>query len=91
MEEYLDIFQTSLSIYFQGNILATYELNNKVSLIYDLEKYYPNLPEDFRTGIPFPAGQFKTYHFLDSNNLYEYDMNTKRIIFEQPLKTYFFC
>ncbi|KAL3994065.1 hypothetical protein ACH3XW_20200 [Acanthocheilonema viteae] len=79
-------------ILVSGNVLATYELKrNKASLIYDLETYYPNLPKDFRTGIPFPAGQFKTYHFLDSHNLYEYDMDTKRIIFAQPLKTYLLC
>uniref|UniRef100_A0A158Q7W3 Hemopexin n=1 Tax=Elaeophora elaphi TaxID=1147741 RepID=A0A158Q7W3_9BILA len=80
------------AILVSGNVLATYELNrNKVSLIYDLETYYPNLPENFRTGIPFPAGQFKTYHFLDSNNLYQYDMTTKKIISVQPLKTYLLC
>ncbi|EFO25998.1 hemopexin family protein [Loa loa] len=80
------------AILVSGNVLATYELkHNKVSLVYDLETYYPNLPNDFRSGIPFPAEQFNTYHFFDSHNLYEYDMNTKRITFIQPLKTYLLC
>ncbi|CAG9533285.1 unnamed protein product [Cercopithifilaria johnstoni] len=84
--------QNGSAILVSGNVLATYELKrNKVSLIYDLETYYPNLPKDFRTGIPFPMGQFKTYHFLDSHNLYKYDMNTKSIIFAQSLKTYLSC
>ncbi|VDK63798.1 unnamed protein product [Onchocerca ochengi] len=76
----------------KGNVFAMYDLkHNTVSLINDLETYYPNLPENFRTGIPFPSGQFKTYHLLDAHNLYEYDMKTKKIIFAQPLKTYLLC
>uniref|UniRef100_A0A8R1XSG3 Hemopexin-like domain-containing protein n=1 Tax=Onchocerca volvulus TaxID=6282 RepID=A0A8R1XSG3_ONCVO len=80
------------SILVSGNVFAMYDLkHNTVSLINDLETYYPNLPENFRTGIPFPSGQFKTYHLLDAHNLYEYDMKTKKIIFAQPLKTYLLC
>ncbi|VDM12406.1 unnamed protein product [Wuchereria bancrofti] len=80
------------AILVSGNVLAAYELkHNRVTSINDLERYYPNLPEDFRTGIPFPTGQFNTYYFLDSHNLYEYNMNTKRIIFSQPLKKYLLC
>ncbi|MCP9261427.1 hypothetical protein DINM_004795 [Dirofilaria immitis] len=80
------------AILVSGDVFATYDLkHNIMSLIYDLEKYYPNLPRSFRTGIPIPAGQFKTYHFLDEHNLYEYNMKTKKITFMQPLKTYFLC
>ncbi|VDN83255.1 unnamed protein product [Brugia pahangi] len=80
------------AVLVSGNVLAAYELkHNKVISINDLERCYPNLPEDFRTGVPFPTGQFNTYYFLDSHNLYEYNMNTKRIIFSQPLKKYLLC
>ncbi|VDN29086.1 unnamed protein product, partial [Gongylonema pulchrum] len=40
------------AILISGDVFATYDLaSNRASLINDLKLYYPNLPEDFKSGI----------------------------------------
>ncbi|VDN29221.1 unnamed protein product [Gongylonema pulchrum] len=80
------------AILISGDVFATYDLaSNRASLINDLKLYYPNLPEDFKSGIPYPAAQYETYHLFDSHIVYEYDMSTHQITFAQPLKKYLAC
>ncbi|VDN04809.1 unnamed protein product [Thelazia callipaeda] len=80
------------AIIASGDVFATYNfMHNEVSLIGDLTIHYPNLPADFRSGIPYPSQQFEMYHFIGIHTLYEYDMHMHQIIFAQPLKKYLLC
>uniref|UniRef100_F1L4T5 Matrix metalloproteinase-19 n=1 Tax=Ascaris suum TaxID=6253 RepID=F1L4T5_ASCSU len=79
-------------VLISGDVFATYDFDlNRPSLIDDKNVFFPNLPDEMRSGIPLHRGSDDLYRLFGSDTVYEYDSRIHEIISAESLKTYVIC
>ncbi|CAI5451767.1 unnamed protein product [Caenorhabditis angaria] len=68
-------------VLLSGNVFATYNVaQNAPSFLNDKNRYFPNLPEDFRAGIEKTQEFTDAYFMFDEATVTDYDMNAKQVL-----------
>ncbi|PIC28582.1 hypothetical protein B9Z55_020445 [Caenorhabditis nigoni] len=79
-------------ILLSGNVFATYNVNqNAPSFLNDKNRYFPNLPDDVRSGIEKRQGSTDEYYMFDEATVSDYDMNSKQVIQLENIPDFFKC
>jgi len=81
-------------VLLSDNVFATYDLENNVpTMLNDKTVYFPNLPDELRSGIPESpeSDESEVYQMFTSDKVYKYDFKTQEIVDNQPLTTFFTC
>lgn len=79
-------------ILLSGNVFATYNVNqNAPSFLNDKNRYFPNLPDDVRSGIEKTQGFTDAYYMFDEATVSDYDMNSKQVVQLQNIPDFLKC
>ncbi|CAI2354180.1 unnamed protein product [Caenorhabditis sp. 36 PRJEB53466] len=79
-------------ILLSGNVFATYNVNqNAPSFLNDKNRYFPNLPEDVRSGVEKTQGFTDSYYMFDEATVSDYDMNSKQVLQLQNIPEFLKC
>ncbi|KAK6732611.1 hypothetical protein RB195_016773 [Necator americanus] len=79
-------------ILLSGNVFATYNvLENAPSFLNDKTRYFPNLPDDLRSGVPKDVRSSDSYWMFDETTVSDYDMPTKQVLQLESIADFFKC
>ncbi|CAB3397150.1 unnamed protein product [Caenorhabditis bovis] len=79
-------------ILLSGNVFATYNIgHNSPSFLNDKNRYFPNLPVDFHSGIEKQQGLADAYWMFDEATVSDYDMNAKQVLQIQNIPDFLKC
>jgi hypothetical protein len=80
------------TIFIRDEVFATYNMEDNVpSMLNDKNVFFPNLPEDLRSGVPQVRGSDNLYWMLTGNTAYEYDSRIQQVIGAQPVAKFLGC
>ncbi|EPB76195.1 hypothetical protein ANCCEY_04730 [Ancylostoma ceylanicum] len=75
-----------------GNVFATYNvLENAPSFLNDKTRYFPNLPDDLRSGVLKDIRSSDAYWMFDETTVSDYDMPTKQVLQLESIVDFFKC
>ncbi|VDO59102.1 unnamed protein product [Haemonchus placei] len=79
-------------ILLSGNVFATYSvLNNRPSILNDKTIYFPNLPDDLRSGVPKDPRSDEAYWMFEEKTVSDYDMPSKQVLHVESTDDFFKC
>lgn len=79
-------------ILLSGNVFAIYNVHeNAPSFLNDKTRYFPNLPDDLRSGVPKDIRSVEAYWMFDENTVSDYDMPTKQVLQLEAVSDFFKC
>ncbi|CAJ0608091.1 unnamed protein product [Cylicocyclus nassatus] len=79
-------------VLLSGNTFATYNvLENAPSFLNDKTRFYPNLPDGLRSGVPKDMRSGDAYWMFDETTVSDYDMPTKQVIQLDSILDFFKC
>ncbi|KHJ76646.1 hypothetical protein OESDEN_23734, partial [Oesophagostomum dentatum] len=79
-------------ILLSGNVFATYNvLENGPSFLNDKTRYFPNLPDNLRSGVPKDIRSDEAYWMFDETTVSDYDMPTKQVLQLVSIIDFFKC
>ena len=81
-------------VLLSDNVFATYDLENNVpTMLNDKNVYFPNLPDELRSGIPesSESEESEVYLMFTSDTVHEYNFRTQEVVDKQPLTTFLTC
>lgn len=79
-------------ILLSGNVFATYNVaRNQPSFLNDKNRYFPNLPEDLRSGVQKEFGSDESYWMFDEATVSGYDMPSKQITALKSIPEFIKC
>ncbi|KAJ1358010.1 hypothetical protein KIN20_016311 [Parelaphostrongylus tenuis] len=79
-------------ILLSGNVFATYNvLENLPSFLSDKTRYYPNLPDDLRSGVLQDSQDSSKYWMFDGKTVSDYDMQRKQVLQITLITEFFKC
>nr|CDJ82693.1 Peptidoglycan binding and Peptidase M10A M12B domain containing protein [Haemonchus contortus] len=79
-------------ILLSGNVFATYSvLNNRPSILNDKTVYFPNLPDDLRSGVPKDPRSDEAYWMFEEKTVSDYDMPSKQVLHVESTDDFFKC
>ncbi|RCN48115.1 hypothetical protein ANCCAN_05800 [Ancylostoma caninum] len=79
-------------VLLSGNVFATYNvLENAPSFLNDKTRFFPNLPDDLRSGVLKDVRSSDAYWMFDETTVSDYDMPTKQVLQLESIVDFFKC
>ncbi|CAD6197706.1 unnamed protein product [Caenorhabditis auriculariae] len=79
-------------ILLSGNVFATYDVEqNAPSFLNDKQRFFPNLPEDLKSGVQKRIDIDDAYWMFDEATVSDYDMVSKQVLQLQNVETFLNC
>ncbi|KAK6056440.1 hypothetical protein COOONC_06056 [Cooperia oncophora] len=79
-------------VLLSGNVFATYNVpDNRPTILNDKTRYFPNLPDELRSGVPKDPRSEEAYWMFDEKTVSDYDMPSKQVLQIESIDDFFKC